>query len=90
MKEKPYNGPLPYPVQKKNPVFAERLGKRIYQLGSGGRTKVMRKTGIAVRSLEEYMAGRVCPSLATAIALADMLGVSLDWLAGRTDEERRE
>ncbi len=40
---------------------------------------------IALRSYRAYESGDRCPSLDTLIKIADILGVSTDWLLGRTN-----
>ena len=43
------------------------------------------EVGISVCTLTKYEQGRATPNLAYATMLADFMGVSLDWLAGRTE-----
>ncbi len=45
-----------------------------------------KQVGIACRSLQQLEAGDNYPQYKTFLALADHFGVSLDYLAGRTDE----
>ena len=42
--------------------------------------------GVAERLYQSYEYGKVVPSAAVLIALADSFGVSMDYLAGRTDK----
>lgn len=42
--------------------------------------------GITEQSYQRYEYGKVVPSALVLISLADALGVSLDYLVGRTDE----
>ena len=44
------------------------------------------RIGIASRSLQDLEAGKYYPQYTTLLALADHFGVTLDYLAGRTDE----
>ena len=41
--------------------------------------------GVVDRTLRKYEVGEIAPTLPVLIALADFFGVSLDYLAGRTD-----
>lgn len=43
--------------------------------------------GVALRTYQQYEQGIRNPSLDSLVLLADALGVSTDWLLGRTDEE---
>ena len=86
MKEKPYNGPILYPVDVNSEVFSQRLSGLVNSKGYGAQNDIMRKTGISPSSLHYYMDGKHWPTIPMAVALADYFGVSLDWLTGRTDE----
>ena len=86
MAQKPYNGPLIYPVPVRIPAFEERMQALLDRRGRGGRVEIARKTGVCRGLLTEYIKGKHLPTLAVAVAIADALNVSLDYLAGRTDE----
>ena len=43
------------------------------------------KSGVSVTSLGGWESGKFTPTLFMATAVADVLKVSLDWLAGRVD-----
>lgn len=45
-------------------------------------------SGISLNSIARYETGDTCPSLKNAAALADALGVSAGYLAGRSELER--
>lgn len=44
---------------------------------------------VSERNYQDYEYGKVVPSAAVLIALADCFGVSLDYLAGRSDDPAR-
>ena len=48
--------------------------------------KVAEATGITPRQYQRFEAGEQKPGFENLCALADHFGVSLDYLAGRTDE----
>ena len=48
----------------------------------GGPDALARKTGIARRTLGNYMAGRNEPKISALLAISKAAGVSLEWLAG--------
>lgn len=45
--------------------------------------KLAKACGISLASVYNYDRGGRLPNLYTAVCLADALGVSIDWLAGR-------
>ena len=47
--------------------------------------QLAKEVGIATRTYQDIEAGRYLPRHETFIALADHFGVSLDYLAGRTE-----
>lgn len=49
-------------------------------------TDVAEGTGIIYRSYCRYERGEAEPSFSTVVKIADYFNVSLDYLAGRTDE----
>lgn len=48
--------------------------------------QVAEDIGITSRHYQKFESGEILPSLENFIALADHFGVSLDYLAGRTEE----
>lgn len=48
--------------------------------------EVAEELGLIYRTYRRYETGETEPTLSTLIALADFFGVSLDYLAGRTEE----
>jgi transcriptional regulator with XRE-family HTH domain len=65
-------------------VFSERLielrdGRNLSQ------KEVAAEFGVVVRAYQRYEYGEREPQLSTLIRMADFYGVSIDYLAGRTD-----
>ena len=56
-----------------------RVSRRIYQ------REMAEVLGLSFRGYQNYETGQSEPKLATLIAIADYYGVSIDYLAGRTD-----
>ena len=54
------------------------------------RPKLSKMSGIGCTSIEGYESDRNDPSLFAATCIADVLGISLDWLAGRTKRHKKE
>lgn len=50
--------------------------------------QVAEDLGITSRHYQKFESGEILPSLENFFALADHFGVSLDYLAGRTEERR--
>ena len=48
--------------------------------------EVAREIGVAVRAYQHYEYGEREPQLSTLVRIADFYDVSLDYLAGRSDE----
>ena len=48
-------------------------------------TQIAQKLGIAQQIYQRYEQGKTKLSLENAVKIADILGVSLDYLAGRSD-----
>ena len=61
-------------------IRALRLGKKESQ------GQVAQAIGLTTRQYQRYEAGEQTPNLDRLCALADHFGVSLDYLAGRSDE----
>ena len=53
---------------------------------SRSRRELAEISGMSENSISLYERGQVEPSLFAATCLADALGVSLDWLAGRSEK----
>jgi len=67
--------------------FSEKLGQKILQLGLNGQ-KLARKSDVSDSEISRIMNGKSLPGLENAIALAQAVGVSLDYLADdRMDAE---
>lgn len=69
--------------------------------GFGGRMKyalikrkmtqaeLSRQTGISKEFITKIINGLSYPTITTAVKIADALGVSLDWLAGRDEPDKQ-
>ena len=68
-------------------IFQERLRALRKERGET-QLQVATALGIADRHYQRFEAGTILPSFENLCALADHFGVSMDYLAGRT--ERRE
>lgn len=69
-------------------VFSERIislrkSKHVSQAFAA------KEIGISTGAYQKYEYGKSEPTLPVAARMADFYGVSLDYLAGRTDKERR-
>ena len=65
-------------------IFAERI--RELRLAHGlTQEEVGDIIGVKRYSIYSYEKGRACPEMKGLIALANYFGVSMDYLAGRTD-----
>ena len=65
-----------------------RFPQRLKQLRKG--KKISRRTlsglcGLSSGAVRRYESGEVAPSFDSAVAIADFFGVSMDYLAGRSD-----
>lgn len=61
--------------------FAKRLQE--FRMRAGlSQSGLAEKSGVSVRTLQEYEQGKMVPSIDKAAKLAQALGVSLDELAG--------
>lgn len=60
-----------------------RIGTALAGMNS---SDLCRGTGMTIKAISHIMNGYSEPRLFTIIKIADCLGVSLDWLCGRTDE----
>lgn len=68
--------------------MTETLGERIKNLRESAglsRDDLGRATHISWQTIRTWEQGSALPSLNCAIIMADYFGVSLDWLAGRSD-----
>lgn len=68
--------------------FAERL-KELRKAKDVGQKEVGAVIGLSESSIGKYEAGRQTPDPAAIIKLADYFSVSIDYLLGRTDDNRR-
>ena len=67
-------------------TFGRRLKQRRKELGLT-QDKLGLLTGLSQTNITFYETEKREPGLFNAICIADALGVSLDWLAGRTDKK---
>jgi transcriptional regulator with XRE-family HTH domain len=66
-------------------TFGERLKEA--RLAKGWtHTKLAEVSGVHENNISTYERGIYEPRIFTAVCLADALGVSLDWLAGRSEK----
>ncbi len=71
-------------MEKKNKVFAERLMlTRRKDLTT--QAELAEMVGVSGQTISAYERNLQTPSLDIAVGIADALGVSLDWLAGREE-----
>lgn len=68
-------------------VFAQRLIKTRIQQNLQAKD-LAEQIGVTKSLISKYETTAATPSLATIIAIADRLGVSIDYLVGRTDDPR--
>jgi len=71
-------------------LFVSTFSERLQELKTT--RNVMQKDvaasiGVPLRTYQRYEYGQVDPQLSIVIRIADFYGVSLDYLAGRSDEE---
>lgn len=65
-------------------IFSERLVD-LRKTHGLSQTQAAKEISAAPRAYQNYEYGTVEPKLSTLIRIADFYGVSLDYLAGRTD-----
>lgn len=65
-------------------IFAERIQQTRLELGMLQK-ELAKKMGMSQQAISSIESGRREAYFFTAICVADALGVSLDYLAGRTD-----
>ena len=65
-------------------IFSERI-KETRQKLKLSQQKIAELASLDVRLYQYYESDKRCPSLANAEKISDVLGVSLDFLCGRTD-----
>ena len=63
-------------------TVGERIAKLRTSLGLS-QAELSREAGISRQCLYEYESGKADPKLFNAMCIADVLGVTLDYLAGR-------
>lgn len=66
-------------------VFSERLVE-LRDSRNLSQKEVAKEFGVVVRAYQRYEYGEREPQLSVLIRMADFYNVSLDYLAGRTDE----
>ena len=66
-------------------TFAYRLRLLVEQRGHGAGAKIARLVGVHPAVLTGYMHGKHFPTLPVLAGLADVLNVSMDFLAGRIE-----
>ena len=66
-------------------MFSERL-KQTRQSKNLSQSNLARMSGLNLRQYQRYELGEQNISLNKLIPIADALGVSIDYLAGRTDD----
>ncbi|GHU60653.1 hypothetical protein AGMMS49975_29720 [Clostridia bacterium] len=67
-----------------------QIGERIQQLRKAQnftQKQVAEAVNVQTNSLQQFEYGKLKPSLDTLIKIADFFGVSLDYLAGRADND---
>lgn len=84
--------PLDPPPATAAPPLNRRLFRRRLieaRLRKGWRTReyAAARLGVDVESLRAYEKGKYLPNFETVFQMAELLGVSLDWLAGRSKPE---
>lgn len=65
-------------------VFSERLVK-LRDSRNLSQKEVAKEFGVVVRAYQRYEYGEREPQLSVLVRMADFYGVSIDYLAGRTD-----
>ena len=73
-------------MEKKNKVFAERV-MLTRRRGLITQEELAEMVGVSGQTISAYERNIQTPSLDIAVGIADALGVSLDWLAGREEAE---
>ncbi len=68
-------------------AFSERL-RYLRKTRKARQDDLAMSVGVNPRTYRHYETGDREPKMATLIALADYFGVTLDYLVGRTDEEK--
>ena len=66
------------------PIFSERLHS-LRKTTPLSQKKMAEELGIVFRSYRRYECGESEPTLSIMLKIADYFGVSLDYLAGRSD-----
>lgn len=79
-----------FPVSRPNrELFQSRLSQLAKEGGRNSRKDLSAITGVPVSSLDKYAAGSREPSFDYLVQIAEGAGVSLDWLAGLSDDRSR-
>ena len=66
-------------------LFSERLIE-LREKSDLSQVEAAREFGVVVRAYQRYEYGEREPRLSTLVRMADFYGVSLDYLAGRSDK----
>ena len=66
-------------------LFCERLIE-LREKNGLSQVEAAKEFGVVVRAYQRYEYGEREPRLSTLVRMADFYGVSLDYLAGRTDK----
>lgn len=66
-------------------LFSERLIE-LREKNDLSQTQAAKEFGVVVRAYQRYEYGEREPRLSTLVRMADFYGVSLDYLAGRSDK----
>lgn len=67
-------------------LFSERLIE-LREKSDLSQVEAAKEFGVVVRAYQRYEYGEREPRLSTLVRIADFYGVSLDYLAGRTDKK---
>lgn len=73
-------------MKKKDQALAAIIGENVAKARADKEMTILDlslEADILPASISDYMAGRCVPGGANLVALANALGVSLDWLVGR-------
>lgn len=67
-------------------IFKQRMNILAGELGEGSPTRLAAELRLPERNIARYCEGKSQPRFPEAIRLAQRAGVSLDWLAGLSDQ----
>lgn len=69
-------------------VFSDRLGKAMKKRGFDTISSLANRAGVSQPAISNYLDCSRIPKLDAVVAIADSLGVSIDYLAGLSDMEQ--